>query len=58
MQEPIYRRPARNGDEVDAFSRRWRRVHAWNHGRLTKIKTTARRRDRRLVAQVLRAHAA
>jgi hypothetical protein len=55
MVEPIYRRPAKNGDETDAFSR-WRRVHAWNHGRLAKIKAGARRRDRRLVSQTLRAY--
>jgi hypothetical protein len=55
--EPIRRRPAKNGDEQDVFSPVARRVLAClvNHpDAVTKTKTRARRRDRRVVAADLR----
>ena len=54
--QPIYRRPARNGDEQDAFSRKARRVLCClqRAGVVHKTKTRAARRDRRAVRQLLR----
>jgi hypothetical protein len=52
MFEPMHRRPARGGDEVDAFSSN-HKLHGYNHGDRAKIKTRQRRRVRRLVRQVL-----
>lgn len=47
-------RPPRNGDEQDAFSQKTRTLMVWNHGARGKIKTRARRGDRRSVRQAIR----
>lgn len=56
MTEPVYRRPAHNGDEQDAFSRSARRVLCplQRAGIVHKTKTRAARRTRHAVAQDLR----
>lgn len=41
------RRIRHNGDEQDAFSRRWRKVMHWQSGELRRIKRRANKRDRR-----------
>lgn len=47
------RRPARSGDEQDAFSG-WRHVMIWRPGERKAIKQRANRRDRRKSRQDLR----
>lgn len=52
--EPIHRRPARGGDEVDAFSRVARRHSKYRAGEVHQIKQRAQRRTRHQVRQALR----
>jgi hypothetical protein len=47
------KRPARDGDEQDAFSS-WSRVMIWRPGERKAIKQRANRRDRRTSRQALR----
>lgn len=56
MFEAMYRRPAKNGDEQDAFSRRARKHLAClqRAGVVHATKRTAARRDRRTSRQNLR----
>jgi hypothetical protein len=53
QDEPMYGRPVRGADEVDAFSRYYHRAHAWNHRRRRYIKQTHNRRVRRGTRQGL-----
>lgn len=59
MIEPMYRRPAKNGDEQDAFSRKARRHLAClqRAGVVHATKSLAARRDRRTNRQNLRQYA-
>jgi hypothetical protein len=54
MNESIYRRPCKDGDEVDAFSHKSRRMLAWRTGEVSAIKTRYNRRVRRETRQGLR----
>jgi hypothetical protein len=45
---------AKDGDEVDAFSRKARRALKWRRGEVRGIKTRARRRNRRQAREALR----
>jgi hypothetical protein len=47
-------RIAKDGDEVDAFSRKARRALKWQRGEVRGIKTRAIRRNRRQARQILR----
>ena len=54
MNESTHRRPAKGGDELDAFSRTSRRALAWRARELAGIKVRHARRVRREVRQALR----
>ena len=45
---------AKDGDEVDAFSRKARRALKWRRGEVRGIKTRAHRRTRRQAREALR----
>lgn len=45
---------AKDGDEVDAFSRKARRALKWRRGEVRGIKTRAHRRHRRQAREALR----
>lgn len=46
--------PAKDGDEMDAFSRSARKALIWRQGEVREIKARASRRNRRHARQVLR----
>jgi len=46
--------PLKGGEEHDAFSRRWRRMLHWNHGRLRRVKERFWRRARRAARRELK----
>lgn len=48
------RTAAKDGDEVDAFSRKARRALKWRRGEVRGIKTRATRRNRRQAREALR----
>jgi hypothetical protein len=54
IDESIYRRPCKDGDEVDAFSRKTRRALRWRQGEVRGIKARHNRRTRRTVNQAIR----
>lgn len=45
---------AKDGDEVDAFSRKARRALKWQRGEVRGIKVRATRRERRTANQIMR----
>jgi len=48
------RQAAKDGDEVDVFSRKARRALKWRRGEVRGVKTRAARRDRRQARETLR----
>jgi hypothetical protein len=52
--ENLASRTAKDGDEVDAFSRKARRALKWQRGEIRGIKTRATRRNRRQAREALR----
>lgn len=46
--------PLKNGDEIDAVSRKSRKIHSYRPGVLSEIKRRIRRRDRRETKTELR----
>lgn len=53
--ENLPHRTTKDGTELDVFSRKARRAVIWGRGEVGKVKTRARRRDRHMTHQVLRA---
>lgn len=51
------RRKRVDGDEQDAYSRRWRRMFFWKTGQLAKVKRGTHKRERKDAKRQIRSEA-